>query len=110
MSSTRCPGGRSEEGVVGGQERFLVGNRRPHGGRVRGPGLMRCPLRARTQLQASFAEDIALGVDDVVEDILRAPPLAGTRVLPTVGLKVRDSPGEGVDVTEELRDSGIHGR
>ena len=103
-------GGRSEEGVVGGQERFLVGHRRPHGGRVRGPSLMRCPLRAGTQLQTSVAEDVALGVDDVVEDLLRAPPLAGTRILPAVSCKVRDSPGEGVDVAKELRDSGIHGR
>lgn len=64
----------------------------------------------RTQLQTSVAEDVALGVDDVVEDLLRAPPLAGTRILSAVGFKVRDSLGEGADVAEELRDSGSHGR
>jgi hypothetical protein len=67
-------------------------------------------LRARPQLQTSLAEDVALGVDDVVEDFLRGPPLAGTRVLPAIGIEVRDPPGEGVDVAEELRDSSIHGR
>ena len=55
-------------------------------------------------------EDLALGVDDVVEDFFRGPSLAGAWVLPMVGVEVRDSLGEGVDVAEELRDPGVHER
>ena len=77
---------------------------------MRGPDLLRCSVWARPQFQTSFAEDVALGVDDVVKDFFRGPSLAGAWVLPMVGVEVRDSLGEGVDVAEELRDPGIHER
>ena len=95
---------------MGGQECFLVVCRRFQGGCVCGPGFLWCSVWARSQVQASFAEDVALGVDDVVEDFFRGPSLAGAWVLPMVGVEVRDSLGEGVDVAEELRDPGVHER
>jgi hypothetical protein len=72
--------------VVGRRDQVVVADRRRHALRVVPPcrRWIEGDVRRVAEVDAAPAEEVALGRDEVADDITGGPPLAGRRVRPAV--------------------------